>query len=245
VGRWRAWPRNGPAQSLAYQQRFDEQPRSITQDHQQTAYDYADRGKTYLQLERYEDAIADFTRVIELLPHPTATLDPLQLTGERGNRLPLPDLGYRQQAYFERGLAYDRFGRMDEALAGLTHAIDIGSDTPNSGHYLGRAETYFKLERYELALADLTRSIQLDPLNVHAHITLAMVYQDLGRHQQALAEYTRAIDLDPGAWRAWLNRGAALILLGRADEGLQTPGSGDPVEPGLCRAVPRDGYRAW
>jgi tetratricopeptide (TPR) repeat protein len=85
---------------------------------------------------RFEEAVADLTRAIELVP---------QHAGAFRNR----GETYRQQGYIE------------ESLADFARAIEL--DPKNAWILASRGETYRQQGRFEEALADLTRAIELDP----------------------------------------------------------------------------------
>ena len=51
--------------------------------------------------------------------------------------------------------------------------------------------------RYDDALADFTRAIELDPRDAGALASRAQTYRLMGRYDDALADFTSAIELDP------------------------------------------------
>ncbi|MEO1801005.1 MAG: tetratricopeptide repeat protein [Cyanobacteria bacterium J06629_2] len=53
-----------------------------------------------------------------------------------------------------------------------------------------------KLGRYEEALIDLGRAIELDPNNFNAWANRGSAKGSLGRYEDALTDYDRAIELD-------------------------------------------------
>ena len=57
------------------------------------------------------------------------------------------------------------------------------------------------MKRYDEALADFTRAIELDPANAEAVHSRALTYQAMERYDDALADHTRAIQHDPE--KAW------------------------------------------
>jgi tetratricopeptide (TPR) repeat protein len=94
------------------------------------------RGETYRRMERYDEALADFDRAIELDP---------------GNA----------EAFGDRAVIYLMMERYDEALADFDRAIELD---PSDAEVIGnRGETYRRMERYDEALADFDRAIELDP----------------------------------------------------------------------------------
>jgi tetratricopeptide (TPR) repeat protein len=53
------------------------------------------------------------------------------------------------------------------------------------------------MERYDEALADLNRAIELDPSYAWAIGSHGQTYQAMERYDEALADLNRAIELDP------------------------------------------------
>jgi len=74
-----------------------------------------------------------------------------------------------------------------------------------------RGETYQSMERYEEALADFDRAIDLDPEVAWIIASRGEIYRLMRRYEEALADFDRAIDLDPEV--AWIiaRRGEDLL----------------------------------
>jgi tetratricopeptide (TPR) repeat protein len=83
-----------------------------------------------------------------------------------------------------------------------------------------RAMTYEELGRYEEALADLDRLIELDPTGTWAHARRGMAHLELGRHEEALADLDRLIELDPSSRWALARRAMTYEELDRYEEAL-------------------------
>jgi tetratricopeptide (TPR) repeat protein len=178
-----------------YQAQFSQAPRALSTSSEFTASDYNNRGNTYNKLQRYEQAIPDLTRAIELDP----------------------DVAL---AYNNRSISYYRLVRYEESLVDSNQAIQL--DPEYVGGYVSRANTYFFLERYGEALSNFTRAIQLDPGSEAAviHTNRGNVYFLLNRYEEALADLTRAIELDPDLAEAYGNRGLVYDELQRYIEAL-------------------------
>ncbi len=100
-------------------------------------YVYLNRGEFFLKIERYEEAAADLTRVVELYPK----------------------LNYIYKIYTERGDAYRMLGRHYDAIADYTTALSL---RPNHAAALfGRGVSYAGVGRRTEALADLGRACGL------------------------------------------------------------------------------------
>ncbi|MEK8144323.1 tetratricopeptide repeat protein [Streptomyces sp. M10(2022)] len=61
--------------------------------------------------------------------------------------------------------------------------------------------------RYEEALADYTRSIEIDALYIWAIGSRGETYQAMGRYEEALADYNRAVEIHPQYEWAIASRG--------------------------------------
>ena len=94
------------------------------------------RGIAYLALGRYDDAIADFTQVIDMRPD-------------------------EARAYTSRGLAKRMLGHLQEALVDLDRSFEIDPMWPDTLY--GRALTHFDLGNVPAALRDCDRAIVLKP----------------------------------------------------------------------------------
>jgi tetratricopeptide (TPR) repeat protein len=83
-----------------------------------------------------------------------------------------------------------------------------------------RHETYRAMGRYDEALANLNRAIELDPEDARAIGSRGQTYRLMGRYDEALADFNRAIELDPDLGWAIANRGETFRAMGRYDEAL-------------------------
>ena len=131
---------------------------------------YKQRGEAYRLMERYDDALADFNRAIELDPSD-------------------------DWAIGSRGQTYRAMERYDDALADFNRAIEL--DTIRVWIVAERSYIYELMERYEDALADFNRAIELDPSYAWAIAHRGDAYQLMERYDDALADFNRAIELDP------------------------------------------------
>ena len=94
---------------------------------------YFNRGTELGQLQRYDEAIADFTKAIAANPF--------------------------DFIYGNRAAAYYSLGRYQEALHDYDRAIELNPDNPNS--YNGRALTYRALGNFAAAQQDFSKSCNL------------------------------------------------------------------------------------
>lgn len=176
-----------------YQQQFTESPRLLSGVDEFTAPDYNNRGVTYHTLQRYDEALRDYNRAIELNPRDAF-------------------------AYSNRGITYADLQHHDEALTAFTQAIEF--DPQYATAYYNRGNTYFDLQRYDEALADFTRAIALDLQYITAYYNRGIIYESVHCYEEALRDYSKAIELDPQYVAAYSNRGNTYESLHRYEEAL-------------------------
>ncbi len=95
---------------------------------------YYTRGRAYLNLGSYRQAIGDYSKTIELRPDFV-------------------------KAYYSRGLSYVGLGNYQQAVEEFTRAIELKPDMAEA--YYGRGLSYVVLGNYEQALTDLKSSARL------------------------------------------------------------------------------------
>jgi tetratricopeptide (TPR) repeat protein/serine/threonine protein kinase len=87
---------------------------------------------------------------------------------------------------------------------------------PDHSHaYYCRAAANHKLRRYEQAVSDLSKAIELDPQHAPAWNNRGAIHHKLGQPDKAIADFSKAIELDPQHAPAWNNRGAIHYKLGQ------------------------------
>lgn len=131
------------------------------------------QGQAHLGEGRYDEAIASFTRAIELEPR-------------------------FLRAYSERGYAYGSIGQYDRAIADHTKVLEI--DPRYARAYNNRGYAYFQTGQYDRAMADLTMALKLDPRYATAYLNLGNVHARQRQYDHAIAAYTRALELTQ-TWR--------------------------------------------
>ncbi len=152
---------------------------------------YHDRGLAHVQRQQYMEAIADFSRVIELNPqHATP-----QLAG----------------TYYNRGLVYARQNASDQALADYDQALALDPD--NALIYNSRGNVHYNTKDYARAIADYDQAIQHDPEYADAYLNRGLTYMAQEEYQHAIADYNQVIALNPDSAIAYNYRGQAYARL--------------------------------
>jgi tetratricopeptide (TPR) repeat protein len=145
-----------------------------------------DRGGTQLELGHWDEAIADYSEALALMP----------------DYLP---------ALIERGEAYAESGQWDKAIADYSkviadRSIAIELDPNNWGHWRGRAEVYFAMKQWDQALADFSRAIELDPNTSHHWHRRGDTYSSMKQLDKAIADFSKAIELNQSNPDHWHRR---------------------------------------
>jgi tetratricopeptide (TPR) repeat protein len=114
--------------------------------------------------------------------------------------------------------------------------LSTGEDFTAEDH-LNRGITYFRLKRYDDALADFEQAVRLEPSQSSAYAYRGQAYAALQRHGEALADQDKAIWLDPSNALAYNARGITYSLQGRDDEALADYGRAIQLDPNLVLAL--------
>ena len=161
------------------------------------------RGNSYFNLERYNDALADYNRSLELRPDDPTTLTNRGVTlhhlelyddalADYNRSLELrPD---NPATLYNRGYVLDELGRYNDALADYNRSLELRPDDPTT--LMNRAVTLEHLERFNDALADYNRSLELRPDDPTTTYNIACNFSLRGQYQESLEWLGKAIALD-------------------------------------------------
>ncbi len=157
------------------------------------AFTYSNRGTTCDSAGKYTEALAAYTKAIEL--NPTCAV-----------------------AYFNRGNACDSLGKHRDALAAYTKAIELNPTFVIA--YCNRGNACANLRKHTEALAAYTKAIELNPQLTEAYNNRAIVYRRLGKNHEAITDCSKAIALNPNKATLYCTRGNAYDSLGEYTEAL-------------------------
>jgi tetratricopeptide (TPR) repeat protein len=159
-----------------------------------TAPDHFNIGMDLLKKHKYEDAIMEFDKAIELKPGFT-------------------------EAWTGKGIAVGNLGRIDESLELFNKAIKINPDDVEAWYQKGFA--LGKLERFEEALKAFKKVIAVKPDDTKPWVSKGVVLGYLGRHEEALEAYKEVIKRSPDDYEIWFRKGITLGYLGRHGEAFE------------------------
>ncbi len=83
--------------------------------------------------------------------------------------------------------------------------------------YINRSFAYERLGKYQEALADGNRAIELSPKHPLSHVNRAAAYIGLEQYERAIEDLNRALRIDQANALALTNRGYAYESLGQKD----------------------------
>jgi tetratricopeptide (TPR) repeat protein len=137
-------------------------------------------------------------------------------------------------AYCKRGSVYKAMGKNHEAIDDYTSAIKLDSSSYGfngtlrfANAYFGRANLYYKLRKYDLAIRDFDSTIILSPNHSLAMLNRAIALYDSKRYKEALDGFTQAIktlspvEYDGAQYLAYLQRGNVFKALGQYDKAIE------------------------
>jgi tetratricopeptide (TPR) repeat protein/S1-C subfamily serine protease len=162
----------------------------------------------YRYLENYEQALTVINQAISLVPN-------------------------NPNHYNEKWSVLSELKRYDEGLAAITQAITLA---PRALWYLNRGILYHNQQKYNLALADYTKAIELNPNYAKAYNNRGTLYDDQQKYELALADYNQAIELNRNNAQAYYNRGNLYYELQKYDLALSDYNKAIDINPNFANA---------
>ena len=80
-----------------------------------------------------------------------------------------------------------------------------------------RGNRYSRGGSYEMAIADYSKAIEIDPGFAEAHYDRGFSFYEMGRYEEAIADLTRAIELNPNDGRYYGQRSLVYLFADRID----------------------------
>jgi tetratricopeptide (TPR) repeat protein len=168
----------------------------LTSDHPLSFYN---RGSMYLEVQKYEEAIKDFTRAIEIFMGLTQSYDKKAHAMSHNNR------GNALMAKNEFKAALADYERSLQIIPGSVEALT------------GRGSARQQLGEFAAAVADYSKALETAPKNALILMNRAGALEEIDK-AAAIADYTSVIQLQPDNASAYAARGVALLETGRKPE---------------------------
>ena len=178
-------------------------------------------------INRVDEAIAKYSRVIEVAPGLTSAYVNLGALYFKQGKVEDAYKVFKQGVERSRAdrtllsnaaAAAQQLGKSAEALTFVDRALEA-SARDASLHAL-RGTILRTLQRNDEALAAQRKAVELSPDDAKLQFSLGNLEYSLGKREEAIAAFSRAIDLDRTYIRAYYNLGAVLFESGRYDEAL-------------------------
>src|ERR1700733_4816982 len=188
---------------------------------------YVTLGKLHTDLDKFDLALQEFQRALQLEPHNADALMGSANTYEKMGRLADAEEALKKAAelrpddwdgYNSLGVFYNRQGKYAEAIAQFQRAAELTPD--NSVVYINLAAAY--LDRGDpkdlpQAEAALKKSIDLGP-SYGAYANLAFLYLSEKRYAESAAMSEKALKLNDKDYLVWANLANAYQALNQKDK---------------------------
>ena len=137
------------------------------------AAEHANKGVKLEQAGAYEEAIAEFTKAIQLSPKDAPIYD-------------------------DRGWAYHKLNRFPEAIEDFSKAIELAPK--DYAGYSGRGVTLVAQNQNDAALVDLNKALELKPEDAQTLRFRAAAYRGLKQYDLAIQDFTAVLSkTDPNS----------------------------------------------
>jgi tetratricopeptide (TPR) repeat protein len=137
---------------------------NVIRKYPQVDYAWINRASYYREHGRYEEALADASKGVEL--HDNAN------------------------GRIQRGLIYRQMGNPKAALEDYNRALELEKD--NTQAFTNRGNAYLDLGRYQLAIADYEKVLKSEPNNIKTRVNMAIAYSALGDYATATEQFAQA-----------------------------------------------------
>ncbi len=206
------------------------------------------RGACYLQLNKPENALADFDFVnrhqigASRAFGPRGIYDPNSTWVSNWTPVGYPDLNFAE-SWGNRGIALLMLDRNEEALESFRTAIVLWNLPQNRRNPAGRAAAYeglgqsfHRLSNDKLALEAYDQAISIYPADPNGFAGRGEVFESMRMADRALTDYNEAIRLNPAHTRAYCGRGIANFALGRDEPAIVDLDKAIALDSSLAKA---------
>ena len=111
------------------------------------------------------------------------------------------------EVYNNRGIAYIKKGKLEQAIVSFSKAIELDPDYVNA--YCNRGVVYYYKSEYENAFIDYNKALELNPRHAITYNNRGVAYGNNGEQEKAIGDFTRAIEIKSDYADAYNNRGNA------------------------------------
>ena len=125
---------------------------------------------------------------------------------------------------------------LDKQVEACTRLIESGQNDKNrlANFFIHRGIAHQAKGEFDLAIADCSEAIRLDPHNAYAFFNRGNAHRANGEYSEAIADYTESLRLDPTDADLFLNRALALQAIGALDQAIADYSQVIRVSRNLC-----------
>ncbi|MGK7873644.1 MAG: protein kinase [Xenococcaceae cyanobacterium] len=125
------------------------------------------------------------------------------------------------EAWHNLGQAYQKIGKIEEAIAGFKKAIEIGEERSYiTWNDLGRL--YYQLKEYQKAIDAYNQAIRIKPDYIPALIGRGNVQNYLQEYEDAIESFKGATEIESKSYEAWYGKGLAHEGLKQYEEAIKS-----------------------
>jgi tetratricopeptide (TPR) repeat protein len=186
------------------------------------AIELSKQGKTFLELQRYPDALEVYEKAINLNPNYVPGWNgqgkALFALKKYADSLAAYDKAIQIQpdyleAWSGRGFALANLQRYAEAISSFDRVLQLKDNYPEVWHAKG--EAFSNLKQYDNAIKSYDKAIELNPDNYESWYRKGWALQSLKQYNEAVTAYQKTVELKPDYDLAWYNLGNTLVNLNR------------------------------
>lgn len=176
------------------------------------------RAQVFMMTGRLEEALADFSHVIDQDPN-------------------------FHDHYFNRGNILGRLGRYQEAIADYTEALQLSP--PFAEAYYNRGDAHLELGDVDQALHDFSRVIELEPTHADARLNRAAILCDRGDESAAWSDIEAGLAASPDNPHLWCLRARLLADRGENESARDAVSTALNLDDSLAEAHAIQGALAF
>ncbi len=188
------------------------------------------RATIYNTTERFDEAIADCTTILDRDPGDAEAyrIRARAFGGKGNNDRAIADCNVAirldpnsQEAYRIRTHALLETNRFDEAIDDCTQALRLGLDDNPDDFYTCRAFAFEALGKHRQAIEDCDRAIAVNEREGHAYSIRGRAHHAQKKYRIAIADFDRSIELMPDWAFNYLYRGKSLREMSKYQQAIR------------------------
>jgi tetratricopeptide (TPR) repeat protein len=131
---------------------------------------------------------------------------------------------------------YTDLSTEDDNAPKLSEEMTLNKDEPAGTDCCERGEAYYFDGKYDQAILELTKAIEINPGLARAYVTRGLTYEDKNEYDLAIADFTIVIEIKPTDARAYVYRGMAFENKGEYNLAIADYSKAIEVDPTISDA---------